>query len=153
VTATRRSGKTGVWTDSGKIAAIGVRFQKWVSSHGMSFNVAPDLGHFDLIVPCGLAGERVTSLRALLGTACPSSAAVRDALLRHFAAVFGREVEVVMNGTSDMPDAVARILKMTAKPETGDRYVRALAAAGRFRSGHRNLSVQHDAEFVKTSRR
>ncbi len=153
VAATRRAGKTGVWTDSGKIAAIGVRFQKWVSSHGMSFNAAPDLSHFDLIVPCGLAGERVTSLRALLGSACPSRDAVRDALLRHFATVFGREVEVVMNGTPDMPDAVTRLLKTTANPSTGDRHVRALAVAGRFRSGHRNLSVQHDAEFAKTSRR
>jgi len=152
VSATRRSGKTGVWTDSGKIAAIGVRFQKWVSSHGMSFNVSPDLSHFGLIVPCGLAGERVTSLQALLGAACPSRIEARDALLRHFAAVFEREVAVVVNGTRDIPDAVARILETRTNPVKGDRYARALAVAGRFRSGHRNLSVQHDAEFAKTSR-
>ena len=110
VSATRRPGKTGVWTDSGKIAAIGVRFQKWVSSHGMSFNVAPDLSHFDLIVPCGLAGERVTSLRALLGGACPSRSASRGALLCHFATVFGREVTAVTRGSPTVPGAVARIL-------------------------------------------
>ena len=87
----------------------------------MSFNVSPDLGHFGLIVPCGLAGEKVTSLQALLGTACPSRSASRDALVRHFAAVFGREVEAVTNGTPDVPDAVARILETTAKPaSTGD---------------------------------
>ena len=51
VNAFRRTGKTGVWTDQGKIAAIGVRFKKWVSSHGMSFNVNVDLGGFDAIVP------------------------------------------------------------------------------------------------------
>lgn len=109
VPATRRPGKTGVWTEAGKIAAIGVRFQKWVSSHGMSFNVAPDLSHFGLIVPCGLAGERVTSLRALLGAACPSRTTACDALLRHFAIVFDRDIAMVMKGTPDMPDAVARL--------------------------------------------
>jgi len=110
VSATRRTGKTGVWTESGKIAAIGVRFQKWVSSHGMSFNVTPDLSHFDLIVPCGLAGERVTSLQALLGTAGPARAAVRATLLRQFATVFGREVEVVTRESPTVPNALTRIL-------------------------------------------
>ena len=110
VDAERRAGKTGAWTQAGKLAAIGVRFQKWVSSHGMSFNVSPDLRHFDLIVPCGLAGERVTSLRTLLGEACPPRPASRDALLRQFAAVFGRETNVTANGLPNVPDTVARIL-------------------------------------------
>ena len=109
VAATRRAGKTGAWTEAGKIAAIGVRFQKWVSSHGMSFNVNPDLSHFDLIVPCGLAGERVTSLRTLLGTACPSRDAARDALLREFSAVFERKIEVGHLGEK-LPEPLAGIL-------------------------------------------
>ena len=89
----RRPGKTGVWTDAGKLAAIGVRFQRWVSSHGISLNVSPDLSHFGLIVPCGLAGEPVTSLAALLGDRCPSTTAARDGWLQHVAAVFGRRLE------------------------------------------------------------
>ena len=61
-------GKIGVWVGSGsetaKIAAIGVRVRRWVSFHGLSINVSPDLEHFSGIVPCGLA-EPVTSLQAL----------------------------------------------------------------------------------------
>lgn len=61
-------GKVGVWVDkpagAAKIAAIGVRVRRWVSYHGLAINVAPDLAHFDGIVPCGLA-EPVTSLKAL----------------------------------------------------------------------------------------
>lgn len=110
VPAGRRQGKTGVWTDAGKIAAIGVRFQKWVSSHGVSFNVAPDLRHFGLIVPCGLLGERVTSLQVLLGNGCPTREAVRAALLRHFATAFGRDLDVKAAGSPGVPDPVARIL-------------------------------------------
>lgn len=94
VTAERRPGKTGAWTGHGKLAAIGVRFQKWVSSHGMSFNVDLDLAGFDLIVPCGLAGERVTSLKAILGEACPAMAEVRRVMIRQFEAVMGRPVEI-----------------------------------------------------------
>ncbi len=61
-------GKIGVWVGNGsetaKIAAIGVRVRRWVSFHGLSINVSPDLEHFSGIVPCGLA-EPVTSLQAL----------------------------------------------------------------------------------------
>ncbi len=48
--------------DRGKIAAIGVRLKRWVSFHGLSVNVEPDLSHYDGIVPCGIAGHGVTSL-------------------------------------------------------------------------------------------
>lgn len=61
-------GKVGVWVDPGpaKIAAIGVRIRRWVTFHGLAINVAPDLAHFDGIIPCGLA-EPVTSIAALGG--------------------------------------------------------------------------------------
>ena len=63
VTARRRDELTGVWTDSGKLAAVGVRVSSgWITSHGTALNVSADLGHFDVVVPCGLAGESVTSL-------------------------------------------------------------------------------------------
>ncbi len=92
VKAFRRAGKTGVWTEQGKIAAIGVRFKKWVSSHGMSFNVNIDLSGFDAIVPCGLHGEKVTSLCAILGAQYPSLQEVRAVMMRHFERVMNRTV-------------------------------------------------------------
>lgn len=68
VEAFRREGMTGVWTARGKLVAMGVRFERGVTSHGLAFNVATDLKFFDLIVPCGLAGEPVTTLEQLLGS-------------------------------------------------------------------------------------
>jgi len=73
VAGERRPGRIGIWvvrdTPLGpveeKIAAIGVRVRRWVAFHGVAINVAPDLSHFDGIVPCGLAGFGVTSLKAL----------------------------------------------------------------------------------------
>jgi lipoyl(octanoyl) transferase len=69
VTGERREGRVGIWVVRGageeKIAAIGVRVRRWVSYHGIAINLAPDLGHFGGIVPCGLSGFSVTSLKAL----------------------------------------------------------------------------------------
>ena len=99
VTAERRAGRVGVWvvrndkplTTQGtppeeKIAAIGVRLRKWVSFHGISINVAPDLSHYGGIVPCGIAGHGVTSL-ADLGLPV-TMADVDAALRRNFDQVF-----------------------------------------------------------------
>ncbi|MFC7536875.1 lipoyl(octanoyl) transferase LipB [Sphingomonas sp. GCM10030256] len=76
VSAHRSPGRIGIWVGEGpaeaKIAAIGVRVRRWVTLHGFSVNVQPDLSHFGGIVPCGIATHGVTSLRALgngLGTA------------------------------------------------------------------------------------
>lgn len=70
VTGERRQGRVGIWVvregqREDKIAAIGVRVRKWVTYHGISLNVSPDLSHYDGIVPCGIAGYGVTSLRDL----------------------------------------------------------------------------------------
>lgn len=81
----RREGRVGIWVARGggrddKVAAIGVRVRRWVSYHGVAVNVAPDLGHFGGIVPCGIAGHGVTSL-ADLGVAAGMGdldAALRD---------------------------------------------------------------------------
>jgi lipoate-protein ligase B len=98
VKAFRREGMNGAWTDAGKIAAIGFRLQKWVTSHGLSFNVDVDLSGFETIVPCGLEGEPVTSLKFILSSACPALAGVRKSMTRHFEAVCGRKLEVFREG-------------------------------------------------------
>ncbi|MBN1675976.1 MAG: lipoyl(octanoyl) transferase LipB [Kiritimatiellae bacterium] len=92
VRAFRRDGLTGAWTRQGKLAAIGIRLKRWVTFHGMSFNVAPDLKGFGTIVPCGLAGEPVTSLKDILGPASPRVAVVRESMRRHFGGVCGRNL-------------------------------------------------------------
>jgi len=92
VTAERRCGRVGVWVvrDAGeeeKIAAIGVRLKKWVSFHGISINVDPDLSHFGGIVPCGIREHGVASLASIGKTA--SIADVDAALKVSFEALFG----------------------------------------------------------------
>ena len=69
---------------SSKIAALGVRVSRWVSMHGLALNVDPDLSHFDLIVPCGLAGRSVTSMKMQLNDACPSMAETKRLLVSAF---------------------------------------------------------------------
>lgn len=93
VEAFRVPGKTGAWTGLGKIAAIGVRFRRWVTSHGMSFNVSVDLRYTSWIVPCGLVGQPVTSLQRHLPDACPALADVRERLRGHLAETMNRAVE------------------------------------------------------------
>lgn len=89
VAAGRVAGLTGVWVGREKIGAIGVRIARWVTSHGLAFNVSTDLAPYRLIVPCGISDRGVTSLARLLDRA-PGLEEVGDRLARHFAAVFGR---------------------------------------------------------------
>jgi lipoyl(octanoyl) transferase len=83
----RRDGAIGIFAGGAKIASIGVRVRHWVSLHGVSLNVAPELEHFSGIVPCGLEDVKVTSLAAL--GAETDMAAVDRALRSAFAEVFG----------------------------------------------------------------
>ena len=91
VEAGRLSGLTGVWVGREKLAAIGVRLSRWVTSHGFALNVTTNLADFDLIVPCGLQGYGVTSLEQLLGVA-PVRHELDAVLAGEFGRVFGRRV-------------------------------------------------------------
>ncbi len=93
VTGERRKGRVGVWVslekEEKKIAALGVRCRRWATSHGLALNVSPDLSHYTGIVPCGLVGHGVTSLREMGVQATLGD--IDAALKRHFNAVFGLE--------------------------------------------------------------
>jgi lipoyl(octanoyl) transferase len=110
ICAGREAGKTGIWvtneeTDftkrtqssrrepilAEKLGAIGVHISRWVTSHGFAYNVATDLRNFDLIVPCGIAGRRATSLEKLLGRGVKVTE-VAPKVARHFGDVFGLEM-------------------------------------------------------------
>ena len=115
ITAKREAGKTGIWVDvaedgsslatrlpraesrgrsplatSEKLGAIGVHISRWVTSHGFAYNVSTDLRFFDLIVPCGIADRKATSLEKLLGRAVGKTE-VAPHLVRHLGALLGRE--------------------------------------------------------------
>jgi lipoyl(octanoyl) transferase len=87
VSARRIDGLTGVWVGDEKLAAIGVRISRWVTSHGFALNVATDLENFDLIVPCGIADRGVTSLSRLLSRPIDTRD-VQDRVAHHFVDVF-----------------------------------------------------------------
>jgi lipoyl(octanoyl) transferase len=114
ISAGREEGKTGIWvageekdfTQSSqrtqnsqsekqitaeKLGAIGVHISRWVTSHGFAYNVATDLRNFDLIVPCGIAGRKATSLEKLLGRSV-SVSEVTPKMTQHFGDVFGLEM-------------------------------------------------------------
>ena len=91
VTAYRVPGKTGIWVQVGgseeKLAAIGVHISRWVTSHGFAYNVSTDLRYFDLIVPCGIADRKATSLEKLLSRSV-SLEEVKPRLTRHLTDLF-----------------------------------------------------------------
>jgi lipoyl(octanoyl) transferase len=87
VEAHRVPGLTGVWAGGEKLAAIGVRISRWITSHGFAYNVTTDLDHFKLIVPCGIGDRGVTSLSRLLGHDVPLHE-TEEAVATAFASVF-----------------------------------------------------------------
>jgi lipoyl(octanoyl) transferase len=90
IAATRVPGLTGVWVDNEKLAAIGVRISRWVTSHGFALNVTTDLKDFTLIVPCGITDRGVTSLQRL---GCRATAMeVADRVIANFGSVFNAEM-------------------------------------------------------------
>jgi lipoyl(octanoyl) transferase len=120
VSGRRVAGRTGVWVegrsgvkevkevkevkDEEKLGAIGVHLSRWVTSHGFAYNVSTDLRYFDLIVPCGIAGKRATSLEKLLGRRVEIKE-VAQRIASHLAGIFGLELR------AGAPDALEAILR------------------------------------------
>lgn len=89
IAAGRNPGKTGVWVGEEKLASIGLKASHWVTMHGFALNVSTDLRAFDLIVPCGIAGCRMTSLERLAGESI-AMGEVAEAVAGELAAIWGR---------------------------------------------------------------
>ncbi|CAI9108960.1 OLC1v1008680C1 [Oldenlandia corymbosa var. corymbosa] len=87
------TGETGVWVEERKIGAIGVRISSGITSHGLAFNIDPDLSYFENIVPCGIADKEVTSLRKEVGNvvSLPADEFVQEQLVSCFARLFRYE--------------------------------------------------------------
>ena len=91
ITGERISGLTGVWVGTEKVAAIGVRIARWITSHGFALNVKTDLDYFQMIVPCGITDKGVTSMSRLLGRQLDMEDVARI-VARRFAEVFERDI-------------------------------------------------------------
>ncbi|KAF6161482.1 hypothetical protein GIB67_009361 [Kingdonia uniflora] len=99
--------ETGVWVGDKKIGAIGVRISSGITSHGIAFNIDPDLNYFDHIVPCGIAGKGVTSLRRETEMILPSEEIIHEELVSCFAKVFGftiicKDNELILSETEEV---------------------------------------------------
>lgn len=96
ISSMRSPGETGVWLDVGtpfarKICAMGVRASRWVTMHGLALNIAPDMGYFDLMIPCGIKDKSVTSMT--LETRKPVDAElVKKQLLQHISDLFEADI-------------------------------------------------------------
>ena len=122
ITAARIEGRRGIWVGNDKIAAIGVRIARWVTSHGWALNVNTNLDHFRLITPCGLHGTGVTSIERQLGRTVPIEE-VREILAAKFAGIFEREL-VPRPETIRLVKVIVhdgeRVLLLHRRPERGD---------------------------------
>ncbi|HUP44753.1 MAG TPA: lipoyl(octanoyl) transferase LipB [Thermoanaerobaculia bacterium] len=122
ITASRSEGKRGIWVGNEKIAAIGVRIARWVTSHGWALNVSTNLEHFRLITPCGLQDSGVTSIERQAGNPVPVQE-VRDVLAAKFAEVFEREMvprDEVIRLVKILIHDGDRVLLLHRRPSRGD---------------------------------
>jgi len=96
-------GFTGVWRNGEKLAAIGIKLNRTVVSHGFALNLTTDLGYFDGIVPCGHAERRPTSVAVVTGQRIDTSAAA-DAYARHFERVLGTRLDWLPAARLEVPE-------------------------------------------------
>ena len=84
IRASRKKGLTGTWVKDKKIAALGVRISRWVTMHGFSLNINPDLNFYKNIIPCGIKEYGVTSMAKIMGNEVPSMDEVKGKMTKHF---------------------------------------------------------------------
>ena len=130
IEAGRHEEHRGAWVGTRKIGAVGVHLSRWVTSHGLAFNLAPDMTHYQVIVPCGIADPRlgVTSLAGELaarGRAVPPVAEVESRLAGHLAEALGRE-------RVDVPLSLRTVAVVAVDPEGRVLVLRRAAHRGGF---------------------
>jgi lipoate-protein ligase B len=91
IASTRNPSYTGVWTEDGKIAAMGIHISRWITRHGFALNINTDLSFYELIVPCGIIGKGVTSMQKQLNSMLNASE-VAERYLLEFSSVFNRRL-------------------------------------------------------------
>lgn len=84
----RKKGLTGIWVNDKKIAALGVRISRWVTMHGFSLNINPDLSYYKGIVPCGITDFGVTSMAEIMGKKCPNISDIKLKIIKYFTSQF-----------------------------------------------------------------
>ena len=84
IKASRKKGLTGTWVKDKKIAALGVRISKWVTMHGFSLNINPDLNFYKYIIPCGIKEYGVTSMAKIMGNEVPSMEEIKTKMKKRF---------------------------------------------------------------------
>lgn len=84
IKASRKKGLTGTWVKDKKIAALGVRISRWVTMHGFSLNINPDLNFYKHIIPCGIKEYGVTSMAKIMGNEVPSMDQIKAKMTKHF---------------------------------------------------------------------
>ena len=131
VTAARLAGFPGIWVDTPrgleKLGALGLHLHRWITTHGIAFNVAPDLAHFRWITPCGITDKGVCSLKSLLGDAAPSWDQAAERLQVHLAdllACVPRPVQAPSRSVSALTwsqgaHGSPELLVMLRRPEQG----------------------------------
>ena len=96
VTADRLKGAPGIWVDTPrgleKLGAVGLHLRRWITTHGIAFNVEPNLAHFGWITPCGFTDKGVCSLRSLMGDAAPDFETAADLLQQHLCECLGLDI-------------------------------------------------------------
>ena len=84
IKASRKKGLTGTWVKDKKIAALGVRISRWVTMHGFSLNINPDLNFYKNIIPCGIKEYGVTSMAKIMGNEDPAMDEIKAKMTKHF---------------------------------------------------------------------
>tara|TARA_Y100001978_G_scaffold21957_1_gene18123 strand:- start:633 stop:1277 length:645 start_codon:yes stop_codon:yes gene_type:complete len=88
IIAGRKKSLTGVWVEDKKIAALGVRISKWVTMHGFSINVNPNLEYYKSIIPCGIEDYGITSMENIMGNEVPSMGEIKSKVINLFSRNF-----------------------------------------------------------------